>query len=139
MKKNFEKKETIKLVIALLIVLIFPIVCIMQNGKIEKQRELVDLANLYAAKGCGMIEMSKNKNITDGAVLWYNPQTEKLQKEFIACGRGSQAKVSGVNYNDEKYVDFNYDGSETIVKGIKTTFHKTDNENICDVEFALVK
>ena len=135
--KKIQKKEIVKFAIGILILALSFVIYFMNGQKLERQRELADIANLYAAKNTGIIELTKNQKLgEDNMVLWYNPQTESFGNIPAICGNGTNKKVRGVNYSDPKYTEFHYDGSNTTKKGIKVSFHGDKVEVKYETEIA---
>ena len=135
--KKFDKKEWYGFVIAVAIMIFIPVFFGMHYKKLENFYEKIDMANLYAARATGTIDLLTESDIPDGTVLWYNPDKEDFSYTFVVCGRGTKSKISDTDYNDSKYTDVGYDGSDMLLKGIKTTFHSSGENKYCDVKFAL--
>ena len=113
------------------------------TSQLEKSREATDLANLRAAKAAAVtaiLDGNPKKNsveemLLNGETVYYNPATGLLQKNAIACGKGTELTISSVKYGtDQPYKEYGYDGTSTTTKSIQLQY-ETDTDKLT-VSFA---
>ena len=112
------------------------------SNNLEKSRESADLANLRAAKAAAITAYLdgklNGKELKNGDVYWYNPDTGHLIETFVVAGRGTDEKVSDADYSDSSYVEVHYDGRDVTEKGIRVTFVDISEKSEKPVEIEFV-
>lgn len=147
----FKSKGVRAIFIIVSLIFLFFVLSIANKGADiadEIRRENIDLANLRAAKAAAVTVVLtgdyNGKKVKDGDILWYNAETGHLLETPVTCGVGTDEKCPSVNYSENVYKNFRYDGSSTEGKGIRIVFTNSETgdintENTPVVEFADTK